>query len=267
LDTIALGKHNPRLIEIRKALDHGTLTHDGLLPVESPKLIREARESGLDIVALLARRDALRGETPRLQFGDLGAETEIYTLEEASFKKIQSTETSQGLIALVRVRTFGIGDLTANPQGPIVVLNRLQNPGNVGAIFRIAESFGAAGCIGLTDTARPYNPKVVRASAGSVLRIPHVWDLSLEETCSPLQEAGIPLVGTSPRAPATIADWDWRQPVAVLIGNEGRGLGPEETRLCKTVLRIPHRRRVESLNSAIAAAIILYEAFKQRGLQ
>jgi len=171
------------------------------------------------------------------------------------------------LIALVRVRTFKKRDLTMNPQGPIVVLGRVQNPGNVGTIFRIAESFGAAGCIGLIGAARPYNPKAVRASAGSVLRVPHVWDLSLEETLSSLRKAGIPLVGTSPRAPATIAGWDWRSPVAVLIGNEGRGLDAEETRLCQAVLRIPHRLRVESLNSAIAAAIILYEAFKQRGLQ
>jgi TrmH family RNA methyltransferase len=259
LDTIALGKHNPRLIEIRKALQHGALTQDGLLAVEGPKLIREAQDSGVPTVALFAREGAA--------MMDLAPRADVYVLEAAAFKKIQTTETSQGLIALVRLPTYAIADLTVNPSGPIVVLDRLQDPGNVGTIFRIAEAFGAAGCIGLADTVRPYNPKAVRASAGSVLRLPHVWNLSLDEALSSLQNAGIPLVGTAPRSDLTVADWNWRAPVAVLIGNEGRGLDPHEARACEAVLRIPHRDRVESLNSAIAAAVVLYESFRQRGLQ
>jgi TrmH family RNA methyltransferase len=259
LDTIALGKHNPRLIEIRKALHQGALTQDGLLAVEGPKLIREARDSGLTIVALFVRDGA--------PITDLAPNTDVYVLEPAAFKKIQATETSQGVIALVQLRSYEIADLIVNPSGPIVVLDRLQDPGNVGTIFRIAEAFGAAGCIGLADTVRPYNPKAVRASAGSVLRLPHVWNLSFDDAVSSLHNAGIPLVGTSPRSDLTVTDWDWRAPVAILIGNEGRGLDPQEASACRAVLRIPHRDRVESLNSAIAAAVLLYEAFRQRGLQ
>src|SRR5262249_7317663 len=218
-------------------------------PIEGPKLIREARESGLPIEALLARRDA--------ELGDLGDVAEVYVLDAAAFKKIQSTETSQGLIGLVRVRTFEIDEIVRRPDGPIVVIARLQDPGNVGAIFRIAESFGAAGCIGLTDTASPYNPKAVRASAGSILRLPHVWNVPAADLEPSLRTANIPIIGTSPHATTSIAEWDWRAPVAVLIGQEGGGLDPEEVRLCQTVLRIPQSPNVESLNSAIAAAIIL----------
>jgi len=248
------------LAEIRKALDHGELTSEGLLPVEGPKLIQEAMDSGLAVEAVFVRRDVSSLDVP------IGSR-DVYALDAAAFKKIQSTETSQGVIALVRLKKFAMLDLILNPKGPLVVLDRLQDPGNVGTVFRIAESFGAAGCIGLSDTARPYNPKAVRASAGSVLRLPHVWNVTAESVAVSLRDAHIPLVGTSPRAASTLTEWDWRRPTAVLIGNEGRGLSSEETLLCETVLRIPHRPRVESLNSAIAAGIILYEAFKQRGFE
>ena len=258
MDTIALGKHNPRLIEIRKALENGELTPDGLLAVEGPKLIREARASGLEVAALLARRD-----TPVAEFAGTA---DVYTLDDAAFKKVQSTETSQGLIGLVRVRRYQMEDITHNPNGPIVVLGRLQDPGNVGAIFRTAESFGAAGCVGLADTASPYNPKTVRASAGSVLRVPHVWNATIEHVTAALRKAKIAIVGTSPHAAKTIAEWDWRAPVAVWIGQEGGGMEPAEAQVCDAILRVPHRKTVESLNSAMAAAIILYEAFRQRGL-
>ena len=257
MDTITLGKHNPLLMEVRKAIENGELTADGLLPVEGPKLIREAQEHGLEVAAVLARRDAsLEG---------LASAGDVYTLDAAAFKKIQSTETSQGLIGLVRVRKYGIADITRRRNGPVVVLARLQDPGNVGSIFRIAESFGAAGCVGLTDTASPYNPKAVRASAGSILRLPHVWDVSPADAAAALRSESIPLVGASPGASSLITEWNWRSPVALLIGQEGSGLAPDEARLCQAVLRIPHATTVESLNSAVAAAIILYEAFRQRG--
>jgi TrmH family RNA methyltransferase len=258
LDTITLGKHNPRLIEIRKALENGELTPDGLLAVEGPKLIREARASGLKIAALLARRDA-----PVVEFGGLA---DVYTLDDTAFRKIQTTESSQGLVGLVRVRTWQMEDITGNPNGPVVIVGRLQDPGNVGAIFRIAESFDASGCIGLADTASPYNPKTVRASAGSVLRVPHVWNATIEDVAAALRKAHIPIVGTSPHAAKSIAEWDWRARVAVWIGQEGSGMESEEAQICDAILRVPQRETVESLNSAITAAIILYEAFRQRGL-
>jgi TrmH family RNA methyltransferase len=247
------------LTEIRKAQETGELTPDGLLVVEGPKLIREARAGGLEIAALLVRRNA--------PVAEVAGATEVYTLDDAAFKRVQSTETSQGVIGLVRVRTFQMEDITRNPNGPVVVLGRLQDPGNVGAIFRIADSFGAAGCIGLRDTASPYNPKTVRASAGSVLRVPHVWNATIEVVADALRNAHIPIVGTSPHATKTIGERDWRAPVALWIGQEGSGMDAEEAQVCDEIVRVPQRPTVESLNSSTAAAIILYEAFRQRGIQ
>jgi TrmH family RNA methyltransferase len=115
-------------------------------------------------------------------------------------------------------------------------------------------------------TASLYNPKVVRASAGSIFRLPHVWDLEFETVVERLNRAQIALIGTSPYGSQSITDWDWTSPAAVLIGNEGAGLSNQQVKACSALLKIPQQPQVESLNSAIAAAVILYEAFRSRGI-
>ena len=256
METLSLGKHNPKLIDIRKALDQGTLTREGLLPVEGPKLLEEAQRSGLAIVSVFRRRGT--------NIPEISSTVPVYDVDPAVFKSIQGTETSQGVIALVRPGRYNLPDIIAGDLPLIVLLARLQDPGNVGTILRVAESFGAAGCIATTETASVLNSKAVRASAGSVFRMPHVWDVDLKQTIAALKKSKIHVVGTSPSAVDTIDWWDWRKPSAILVGNEGQGLSDEEVRVCDALLRIPHRATVESLNSAIAVSVILYEAYKQR---
>jgi len=258
LDTIALGKHNPRLADIRRAIDRGTLTPDGLLPVEGPNLVREALASGLRIEALFLREGTSAPE--------LSKRLTTYTLSEAIFKGIQSTEHSQGILALVQPKSWSLKDVLSKPPTTIPVLAALQDPGNVGTILRVAESFGAAACLALQGTAAVHNPKVLRASAGSIFRLPHVWDLEWTAVVSGLKTAKIPLIGTSPHASESITSWDWKRPAAILIGNEGAGLSPDQIAACAVVLRIPQQPPVESLNSAIASAVVLYEAYRRRTL-
>jgi TrmH family RNA methyltransferase len=256
LDTVSIGKHNPRLADIRKAIDRGALTSDGLLPVEGPKLVDEAVTSGIEIAALFLREGVTFAEIPR--------SVTVYALEPAVFKGIQSTEHSQGVIALVRPRAWTLKDILSGAPSPIAVLVGLQDPGNVGTIMRVAESFGAAGCLGITGTASAHNAKVVRASAGSIFRLPHVWDMEWHDVVSSMKSSAIALIGTSPHATESIASWDWNQPSAVLIGNEGAGLTPEQSAACTAVLHIPQKPPVESLNSAVAASVILYESYRRR---
>jgi TrmH family RNA methyltransferase len=250
-----IGKHNRKLVELRKAMRNGTLTIDGLLPIEGPILIEEAHRSGLAVVDVFVRA---RASAPGIQ-----AEA-VHEVPEDIFKTIQDTEHSQGVIATVRPRQFTLHDVSKASPALIVILGRLQDPGNVGTILRVGESFGATGCIALRGTAAFYNGKVVRAAAGSLFRLPHAGGAALDETVRILRENRISLVGTSPAADLTIDKWDWRRPTAVIVGNEGSGLSEEEASYCDTVLRIPHKTTVESLNSAIATAVILYEAAKQR---
>jgi TrmH family RNA methyltransferase len=255
LDTISIGKHNPRLADIRKAIQKGELTADGLLPVEGPKLVCEAHASGIPIAVLLVREGVSGPDLPV---------SAVYTLESAAFKTIQSTEHSQGVIALVRPRSWTLSEVLDKLTAPLVVLAGLQDPGNVGTILRVCESFGAAGCIGLSGTARVTNSKVVRASAGSLFRMPHLWDLGWDTLVNALRERSLPLIGTSPYAVDTVTSWDWRLPAAIMIGNEGAGLSPVQTKACAAMVQIPHEPRAESLNSAVATGVILYEAYRQR---
>jgi TrmH family RNA methyltransferase len=250
-----LGKHSPKLVQLRKAVRQGELTADGLLPVEGPILLEEAHRSGIDVVDIFIRRGARTSIAPLNQ---------TYEIPPDVFKTIQETESSQGVLAIVRPRDFTLDDVISTPPALIVVLGRLQDPGNVGTTLRVAEAFGATGCVALRGTASFYNSKVVRASAGSVFRLPHVGGIDFGELVVTLKEKNIRIVGTSPTSESSIESWDWRTPTALLVGNEGSGLNAEELKYCDAVLRIPHSETVESLNSAIAAAVILYEASKQR---
>jgi len=250
-----IGKHSRKLVELRKAIRQGTLTSEGLLAVEGPILLEEAQRSGIEIVDVFRRAGAVMPEVQPNALLDVPADV---------FKTIQDTEHSQGVLATVRPRQFKLNDVFSPSPQLIIVLARLQDPGNVGTILRVGESFGATGCIALHGTVSFHNSKVVRASTGSIFRFPHAGPAGLSETVQALRAGNIALVGTSPAAKTTIEQWDWRKPAAILIGNEGQGLSSEELGHCDTVLRIPHKTTVVSLNSAIAAAVILYEASKQR---
>jgi TrmH family RNA methyltransferase len=250
-----IGRHSPKLAHIRKALRQGTLTEEGLLPIEGPILLEEAQKSGIEIVDIFVRAGATSPHTSC---------KELFEVPPDIFKSIQETEHSQGIVATVRPRQFKIADVFGATNGLVVVLCRLQDPGNVGTIVRVGEAFGATGCVGLKGTVSFFNSKVVRASSGSVFRLPHVVGVDLNTAIGALRERDIRIVGTAPESETTIEAWDWRKPTAVLVGNEGSGLSSEEVKSCDTVLRIPQKSTVESLNSAIAAAVIVYEASKQR---
>jgi len=257
LDTIPLGKHNTRLVSIRKAVQKGTLTEDGLLPIEGPNLLSDALRARCEIPAVFLREDlSLPAEFQTLR---------SFSLDMSAFRTIQATEHSQGLVALVRLPSWNLANiLEAGAGKPVVVLDELQDPGNVGTILRIAEAFGAAGCIGLRGTCAIHNAKVVRSSAGSIFRLPHFWNADWDDLLSALNSARFSLVGTSPHASTSIADWDWSKSTALLVGNEGRGLSGQHLSECAATLRIPQETSVESLNSAVATAVILYEARRGR---
>jgi TrmH family RNA methyltransferase len=258
VSALSLGKHNPRLKEIRRAVRGDSLTADGLLPIEGPHLVAEAIASGLAMPEIYVRKDSGTNLVPPGR--------SAFELEEDAFGKIQSSESSQGIVALVRIPSFELSRIARNPRGPIVLFGGLQDPGNVGTILRTAEAFEASGCVGLRHTVSVYNPKAVRASAGSIFRMPHVWDLDFDHVLAMLRAAGIRMVVTAaagPGAAVAIGDWSWTEPTAVLIGNEGRGVEPEMAARCDAVLRIPHSAKVESLNAAIAATLVLYEAYRR----
>jgi TrmH family RNA methyltransferase len=179
------------------------------------------------------------------------------------FDAIAGTETPQGVIALVRPPSWTLDDLFPR-QALVAVLDGVQDPGNAGAIARAAEAFGATGVLFLEGTVSPFNPKTLRASAGSLFRLPYAWGVERDSARQELRERKLQVVAASPdfgEAPGRV---DWTVPTVLVIGSEGRGVSLTMQQDAKAV-RIP-TREVESLNASIAAAVLLYEASRQRAL-
>jgi TrmH family RNA methyltransferase len=194
------------------------------------------------------------------------------------FEGIADTEHPQGVAALVIPRQTQLEDLFATPRGAcsplIVVLAGVQDPGNVGTILRTAAAFGATGAVtsatGQSGTASPFSPKALRASAGAALHLPLVAGAALGILLTQFKLNAISTVATcvheNPSSGGAAAPWeiDWCQPIALLVGNEGAGLPEDVVHSADARIQIPMQRHVESLNAAAAAAVLFYEAFRQR---
>ncbi len=235
---------SPVLKKIRKAIAQGGLTDDGLAVTEGLNLVFEAMQSGCRIERVLAVEGLEVDE-------ELGEVTEV---SAAIFREIKGTEHSQGILALVEAPIWTLRQVEKNL---VLVLDGIQDPGNAGTIIRTAEAFGATAVVMLKGCVDPWNPKCLRASAGSLFRMPVVAGVSDLTELSDLA-----WYEASGRGDTTIDVVDWSKPSLVVIGNEGRGVSPEVAALCQAV-RIP-TLNVESLNASVAAAVILYEALRSK---
>jgi len=253
---------NPLLKDVRRAVSRGTLTADGWCVAESFHLLEEALRSPCEVKAVLAaesKRALVEALGERLN----GVRTII--LPDALLAGISATETTQGLIALVQPREWKLAQLL---QGTplVVILDGLQDPGNAGAIVRAAEAFGATGVLFLKGTVSPHNPKTLRASAGSLFRVPFVHGVASATAVATLRQHGVKLFAAMPSAAASnsLAAADLNVRCALIVGSEAHGVGGE-WRSAAAPLSIP-TVGVESLNAAVAAGVLLYEARRQRML-
>ena len=275
-------RDNRWLKEFRIALRGGLPSESGAVGVEGPRLVEEALRSASPIRAVLFSESGERHRARLTQYLDR-PEVAIPILQTTNrlFEGIADTEHPQGVAALVTPRTFTFDDISrpsANGAAPlIVVLAGVQDPGNVGTIIRTAAAFGATAAAavpsGQSGTANPFAPKSLRASAGAALHLPLLTDVSLPILLAQFRATGIQSLASSSRESEPAKDdqpllipWqvDWCQPVALLIGNEGAGLPEEIERSADARIRIPMSSSVESLNAAAAAAILFYEAARQR---
>jgi TrmH family RNA methyltransferase len=260
---IVQSKQNSRVRELRRALT--APVRGGPAGIEGPNLLHEAIRAGLRIHCVFVSAEELASE----QENTLPPGTEVLLLPQDLLSSVLTTETPQPVAALVDppdwtwAQVLGV---TQNTAPLIVILAGLQDPGNLGTILRSAEAFGADGVICLPGTVSAWNPKAVRASAGSVFRVP-VISATPESAFAHLREAGIEtLVATAAIAPA--ADRvRLAHATAFLIGNEGNGVPEEIAALADGAIRVPCPGPVESLNAAVAASVLLYEASRQRSVQ
>ena len=260
------GRHNPLLKQLRQAFSRAQRTADGDCAIEGLRMLEEAIRSGLRFRAVFFRESA-QDRAERL-LPQIGAHVETLLLPDKLFDASVPSETPQGVAALVRLKEFSLDDVLENerlPLGPIMALVGLQDPGNLGTIIRSAEAFGSAGIILGEGTVSPLNAKAVRASAGSIFRLPVVAAAAgLEDVVTRLRTKSVRMIATSSHKGTPVDQADLTGPIAVFIGSEGSGLARGLVTQMDEVVAIPHTPQVESLNAGVAGSILSYEAARQR---
>lgn len=255
---------NALVKELRRAGGRGQTTAEGYCAIESPHIVDEAIRSGLRFQAVFLSESAMEGAGAKL-LPQIGAHTEVLVLPDAVFDGAVATESPQGVAALVKLKDFKLDDLLRAHEPLLVAACGIQDPGNLGTLLRSAEAFEAAGVLLGEKTAGRANPKVVRAAAGSLFRLP-IAEVKLEETVETLRGRGLRLVATSSHRGTPLGQAKLTGSLALFIGSEGAGVPRELLKKMDEVVVIPHSPRVESLNAGVAASILLYEAARQRRL-
>ena len=256
---------NPLLKDVRRAIHRGGLTDEGWAVAESFHLLEEALRSDCEVRAVITAASVQAAAETHVR-GLNGVR--VIVLPDNLFQSISGTETAQGVMALVKPPEWNLPQLLRGCP-LVVVVDGLQDPGNAGAILRAAEAFGATGALFLKGTVNPYNPKAVRASAGSVFRIPLLHGMDPALARAALQQhkvelyAGVPARNHGPARP--VAEADFNRPCGLIIGSEAHGIS-EALRGAALDVTIP-TIAVESLNAAVAAGILLYEARRQRTME
>ena len=241
---------NPRVAAALRALRDGER-----IPLEGARSLAEALaagvvpesvffEEGSADEALLARAE--------------GAGARLHPASGRVVGRLSDLATSRGVVALAPLPPHGLEALPREDAGTWLLLDGLQDPSNVGAILRSAEAFGAAGALLSVGCASPFSARALRASAGSALRLPLATGIPLPRALAWLAERGIPLAGGVARGGCDPATTPLPRPVAIAVGSEGSGLSPETERALRVRLTLPMLGRVESLNAAVAASLLLY---------
>jgi TrmH family RNA methyltransferase len=249
---------NPVLKQVRRALAKGVLTEDGYAVAETFHLLEEALRSDVTVGVVLAAESVRAGVEAHIK----GLKKpRLLVVADKIFEAIADTAAPQGVMTLIKPPEWTLEHVFRG-RSLVVVLDGLQDPGNAGAIVRAAEAFGATGALFLRGTVSPWNAKTLRASAGSLFRLPVVAGLDAELVRATLEQRRLDIYAAVPRGGQALNDVDLTRRAALIIGSEGHGVG-RALRAAALDLHIP-TAAVESLNASLAAGILLYEAARQR---
>lgn len=256
----------------------------GLFVAEGTKMFEEAPVSRIEKVYIAQRMEKELWE----KHGDKLHKLSCETVADEVFDKMSDTKTPQGVLCLIRQFHYNIEDMLAGKycrsdsgvsivinspaysgtekkkQMLFIVLEDMQDPGNLGTVFRTGEGAGVDGIIMSGRTVDVYNPKAIRSTMGSVYRVPFLYADDIRETIRTLQKHGICVYAAHLKKSKPYDTFDYRRGTAFLIGNESSGLKDETAECADAYLKIPMEGRVESLNAAVASSILLYEAYRQR---
>lgn len=222
--------------------------------------IRMVQEVPLDRTEVIYASDSFLAQGGREKLKGLPY-TEV---SDQAFKAMTDTQTPQGVLAIVKMKEYQEEELYAAEKPLLMILENLQDPGNLGTILRAGEGAGVTGVIMTRETVDAYNPKVIRSTMGSIYRMPFVVADDLKKVLQSCREHGITTYAAHLKGTKNYEEADYRGGAAFLIGNEAAGLSDEISEAADLLVKIPMAGQVESLNAAIAATIFMYETARQR---
>jgi TrmH family RNA methyltransferase len=255
---------NPVVKRMRRLADRRHRAREGAFVVEGIQPVWQAVEAGADVELLVVAPELLAGSAA----ADMVAEQEaggsrVVRLTAELFGRLSGRDGPSGLAAIVRGRPGRLASLRVGPRSVFVALHEVGNPGNLGTVVRTANAAGAAGVILLGQATDPFDPAAVRASMGAVFGVPVAHEPEAEAFFGWAGQHGVTVVTTSAGAGRSFWDVAYPRPLAFLLGAEGPGLPGEVLMRGQLPVRIPMTGTAESLNLAVAAALLLYEAQRQ----
>lgn len=235
--------------------------------IEGYNLIEEALKHDECIRCILIRESLVWNKKFKKDISDLHkSRAELYSIQDDVFQQICDTKTSQGVMAVIKRRIWNPDDFFQKEgNGNIIVLDRLQDPGNVGTILRTAEAAGFQGALILKGTADVYSAKTVRVASGSLFRLPILFSEGSLTAFELLHRYGKQIVVSSPYLGQYYYKCNLKQHVAIVVGNEGGGIDPVLLENADIKVMIPMMEASESLNVAVAAGILMYESIRGNG--
>ena len=257
-------RHNPFVQQCRD-LARGRSASNGEVLIDGLHLLSDALAAGVPVSAAAAP-EAFWQSPAGAPLADAlrGAGAMLYTGNPAVLEAASPVKAPTGIVAIARWEPADLPRVLATEPALVVCAVRVQDPGNVGAIIRTAEAAGATGAVMTAGSADPFGWKALRGSMGSAFRLPVSAGTRAESVLAEARQRGVRIVSTSPSGGASLHDVDLTGPVMILVGGEGAGLPGLLQASADVLLNIPMRAPVESLNVAVAAAVILYEAYRQR---
>jgi RNA methyltransferase, TrmH family len=248
---------NARVKQLRAAFQGHARLSGGMVAIEGDHLLEEALRSGMVLKTVFVSER----EAPKI----LPRGMEVMRLTDEVFGSVVETQSPQGVAALLVPPVWVVKDVMGEGAPLILIAVGLQDPGNLGTLVRSAEAFGATGVLTTPGTVSAWNQKALRASVGSVFRVPVV--AATASDVEELKERGVRLiaaVGSDGADVIAAQEMDFTAGCAVMVGNEGSGLTAEWMEICDARVTIPCPGDVESLNAAVAGSLLLYEASRQR---
>jgi len=258
---------NPMVKAVSKLRDRRERDRTGLTIVDGAREVRRALEAGATVDEAFVCVPLLQGEDARAAYGQLEARgIPVRTTSPTVFEKLAFGERAEGILAIVRIPSTELDDLRLPPDPLVVVLEGVEKPGNLGAVLRSADGAGADALIVASGRTDPFNPNVIRASAGTVFSVP-LASAPADDVIAWLSTRGIRVVAARVDAPTTYIDANLRGSIAIALGNEADGLTDAWDRAGVDQVSLPMHGIADSLNVSVTAAVLLYEARRQRGGQ